>query len=80
MQAFLLPFTATGILSSAPTQVAGVGVGSGVTSIDVYNGSDATGTLVARVTATTSFAVPVACPNGVYVVLTGTGKASLWVR
>lgn len=80
MEANPLQFTATGVIYPAPGQAAGVGLGSGVTSIDLYDGAATTDPFVARVTATTAFAVPLIFKTSVYAVLTGTGKASLWVR
>lgn len=73
-------FTATGNIRTSATTVAGLGLGSGITAVDLYDGDAATDPFVARVTATTSFPVPLVFSTGVHAVVTGTGKVSLWIR
>lgn len=80
MEASPQEFSATATVRLVPSTIAGVGLGAGVTSVDLYDGTSTSGIFVARVVATTVFAVPLIFKTAVHAVVGGSGKASLWVR
>ena len=54
---------------------------SGFTSVSIFDGTDATGTLVAFSSApgTTSWNESIRLTKGVWIVVAGAGKGSIWV-
>lgn len=80
MEARPQEFTATGTIRTSASTVSGVGIGTGITAVDLYDGTSTSGIFVARVTATIDFGAPLVFSTAVHAVVAGTGKASLWVR
>jgi hypothetical protein len=75
--------TATGVVKAGQGVLGGFIVASGSPTIALYDGADATGTLILntmQTAATTSYPFPYASTSGIYAVITGTADITFFIN